>query len=111
MRSNIDCVYEIHNNFKLCDVVNITLLKNAYIAYTYKANTNLLRKFVKRTYTYTKHRYAFVIPKYRLNNIIHAVYNIFLVIISIQISQPQRLLYLPWGLHESDTIPYHTIQI
>ena len=45
--SNIDIIYKIHNILKLCDIVNITLLKNAYIAYTGNANTNLLRKFVK----------------------------------------------------------------
>ena len=28
----------------------MTLLKNAYIAYTDNANTNLLRKFVKSSY-------------------------------------------------------------
>ena len=40
------------------------------IAYT----DNLLRKFVKSTYTLTRPRYAFVIPKCRLNISIHAVH-------------------------------------
>ena len=62
-----------HNILKLCDIVNIKLLKNAYIAYT-DANTNLLRKFVKSNYTLTRPRYAFVIPKCRLNISIHAVH-------------------------------------
>ena len=34
----------------------------------------LLRKFVKSTYTLTKPRYEFVIPKCRLNISIHAVH-------------------------------------
>ena len=74
LRSNIDFIYKRQNILKLCDIVNITLLKNAYIAYTDNANTNLLRKFVKSTYTLTRPRYAFVIPKYRLNISIHAVH-------------------------------------
>ena len=55
MRFNIDFIYKRHKFLKLCDIsyiVNITLLKNAYIAYTDNANTNLLRTFVKSTYTY-----------------------------------------------------------
>ena len=55
LRFNIDFIYKRHNILKLCDIsyiVNITLLKNAYIAYTDNANTNLLRTFVKSTYTY-----------------------------------------------------------
>ena len=67
LRSNIDFIYKRHNILKLCDIVNITLLKNSYIAYTDNANTNLLRQFVKSTYTLTRPRYAFVIPKCRLN--------------------------------------------
>ena len=71
LRSNINVIY------KICDIVNITLLKNAYIAYTGNANTNLLRTFVKSTYTLiiiTRPRYAFVIPKCRLNISIHEVH-------------------------------------
>ena len=71
--SNIDFIYKIHNILKLCDIGNITLLKNAYIAYTDNANTNFLRKFVKSTYTLTRPRYAFCIHKCRLNISIHAV--------------------------------------
>ena len=41
LRYNIDFIYKIHNILKLYDIVNITLLKNAYIAYTDNANTNL----------------------------------------------------------------------
>ena len=74
LRSNIDFIYKRHTILKLCDIVNITLLKNAYIAYTDNANTNILRKFVKSTYTLTRPRYAFVIPKCRLNISIHAVH-------------------------------------
>ena len=74
MRYNIDFIYEIHNILKCCDIVNITLLKNAYIAYTDNANTNLLLTFVKSTYTYTRSRYAFDILKCRLNISIHAVH-------------------------------------
>ena len=74
LRSNIDFIYKRHNILKLCDIVNITLLKNAYIDYTYNVNTNLLRKFVKSTYTLTRPRYTFVIPKCRLNISIHAVH-------------------------------------
>ena len=74
LQSNIDVIYKIHNILKLCDIVNITLLKHAYIAYTDNANTNLLRKFVKSTYTLTRPIYAFVIPKYRLNISIYAVH-------------------------------------
>ena len=48
---NIDFIYKRHNILKLCDIVNITLLKNAYISYTDKANTNLLHKFVNSTYS------------------------------------------------------------
>ena len=73
MRYNIDFIYKRHNILKLFYIVNITLLKNAYIAYTGNANTNLLRKFVKSTYTLTISRYAFVIPKCKLNISIHAV--------------------------------------
>ena len=64
LRSNIYFIYKIHrtqdtrpNILKRCDIVNITLLKNAYIAYTDNANTNLLRKFVKSTYTLTRPKY------------------------------------------------------
>ena len=74
LRSNIDFIYKRHNILKLCDIVNIKLLKNAYITYTNNANTNLLRKFVKSTYTLTRPRYAFVIPKCRLNSIMHVVH-------------------------------------
>ena len=55
------------------NALNITLLKNAYIAYTDNAKTNLLRKFVKSSLL-TRPRYAFVIPKCRLNISIHAVH-------------------------------------
>ena len=74
LRSIIDFIYKIHNILKLFDIVNITLLKNAYNSYTDNANTNLLRKFVISTYTLTRPRYAFVIPKCRLNISIHAVH-------------------------------------
>ena len=74
LRSNIDFIYKRHNILKLGDIVNITLIKNAYIAYTDNANTNLLRKFVKSINTLTRSRYAFVIPKCRLNISIHAVH-------------------------------------
>ena len=74
MRYNIDFIYKIHNILKLYDIFNITLITNTYIAYTYKANTNLLRKFVKSTYTYTRPRYKFVNPKCGLNISIHAVH-------------------------------------
>ena len=71
LRSNIDFIYKRHNILKLCD---IKLLKNAYVAYTDYANTNLLRKFVKSTYTLTRPRYAFIILKCRFNISIHAVH-------------------------------------
>ena len=74
MRSNIDFIYKRHNILKLYNIVNITLLTNAYISYNDKANTNLLCKLVKSIYTYTRARYAFVIPKCRLNISIHAVH-------------------------------------
>ena len=76
MESNIDYIYKRHNILKLCDIglVNITLLKNAYIVYADNYNTNLLRTFVKSTYTLTRPRYAFVIPKYRLHISIHALH-------------------------------------
>ena len=45
-----------------------------HIAYTGNANTNLLRKLVKSTYTYTRPRYAFVIHKCRLHISIDAVH-------------------------------------
>ena len=53
--SNIDVIYKRHI-LKLCDIVNITLLKNAHIAYTINANTNLLCKLVKSTYMLTRPR-------------------------------------------------------
>ena len=76
MRYNIDFIYKRHNILKVCDIVNITLLKNAYIAYrpTDNSNTNLLRKFIKSTYIYNRPKYAFVIPKCRLNISIHSVH-------------------------------------
>ena len=74
LRSNIDFIYKIHHILNFCDIVNIILLKNDYISYTDKVNTNLLRKYVKITYTYTRARYAFVILKCRLNISIHAVH-------------------------------------
>ena len=72
--SNIDFIYTRHNVLKLCDIVNITLLKDVYIAYTDTTNTNIVHKFVKSTYTLTRPIYAFVIPKCRLNISIHAVH-------------------------------------
>ena len=33
LRSNIDFIYKRHNILKVCDIVDITLLKNAYITY------------------------------------------------------------------------------
>ena len=74
MRYTIDCIYKRHNILKVYDIVNIILLKNAYISYTDNANTNLLRTFVNSTYTLTRPRYVFVIPKCRLNISIHAVH-------------------------------------
>ena len=48
--------------------MHILLIYSLYIAYpTDNANTNLFRKFVKITYTLTRPRYAFVIPKCRLH--------------------------------------------